>query len=862
MPLCLFDREWLTVYHMNRRMDTATLWALWLFDCQEGQMRVSSRTRLMVERRPGYTGRDPQQVRLQRRRTRLRITVASWLVGAGGGLVVAWEAGEQFSLPVIGIAVIGGAAVGYLLLAVCRALARLLSAWWYRIRGQRLNRILQRNLQLAVEYLSRHSSDPQALTDLAIALYLRGDNEEALSRLKQVQQLGDPSARSFNVLAAVQAARGSWQEAVEALLTSLQQTTDDDGPPAANVAVLLAHLPQGSPGEQELHDVALSVDARALSNIAVREMKAKNTSAALGCLRQSVKQKPNYPYALANLGVLEFREGDLQNAARHLDVAARLGHNAPDFLSDLGGVLAVGNDLDGAEYILKLARKLNSQHPAATVNQGCLYVATGRYESALQQLPGEYQDEVIRTVARHAEAVAHAGLGAYNSAEECACQARDADPDHPEIATTLGTIQWQLGKYPEARELFEMVQEYAPERLAARLNLARGDIAVGRPRQALEILRQLREEHGDDLRLTFDIGAAHLMSAVAYDKEDATRTEQLLFASALDMAIEAFEACTDTTSDVVGEAHFNLGLAYYLREDYELATNHFLKAAKLLPEDWQTKFCIGTVLALTAQKAQEEHGTRPGELTSRATGLFKKARAQLQKAAEAQRPAADVFCNLGLICYQLGDHEQAINAFRRFLQMSPGAEANNNVALVYAQQGHEAYRRVEQSHWLPADRRKSLMDEAQRVLSRAIHYFYEALRSEALNAVLHCNVGLAYMLRNQRHDIERAMDHWQQMRETGGAWAAQQFRSMMEVVDSKETAKVRFMDSELEMHPIEVTEAIIGLPPLLGEVGYVVLPVMDHGQWQLEAVDSRVQAALELRNKLTRARQRMHAMAQ
>ena len=194
--------------------------------------------------------------------------------------------------------------------------------------------------------------------------------------------------------------------------------------------------------------------------------------------------------------------------------------------------------------------------------------------------------------------------------------------------------------------------------------------------------------------------------------------------------------------------------------------------------------------------------------------------------------------------------------------MSPGAEANNNIALVYAQQGHEAHRRVEQSHWLPEVRRKSLMDEAQRMLSRAIHYFYEALRTEALNAVLHCNVGLAYMLRNQRHDIERAMDHWQQMRETGGAWAAQQFRSMMEVVDSKESAKVGFMDSELEMHPIEVTEAIIGLPPLLGEVGYVVLPVMDDSQWQLEAVDSRVQAALELRDRLARATQRMHTMAQ
>ena len=96
----------------------------------------------------------------------------------------------------------------------------------------------------------------------------------------------------------------------------------------------------------------------------------------------------------------------------------------------------------------------------------------------------------------------------------------------------------------------------------------------------------------------------------------------------------------------------------------------------------------------------------------------------------------------------------------------------------------------------------------------------------------------------------------------GGAWAAAQFQSMMEVVDSKGTAKVRFLDSELEMHPIEVTEAIIGLPPLLGEVGYVVLPVMDAGQWQLEAVDSRVQAALDLRDQLAGARGRMPALAE
>ncbi len=826
-------------------------------------MRVSSQARLMMETRPGYTSRGAQQVRLPRRLGWLGIALASGVIGAGSGLLFAREVTHQLSLPVIVVAVVGGAGLGYLLLAICRALVRALSAWWYRIRQQQLTRMFQRSLALAVEDLRSRSSDPEALTDLAIALYLCGDNEEALSCLEQLPKLGDgPDTRSLNVLAAVQAARGHWQEAIEALLASLRSAPNKDDPSAANVATLLAQLPEDWSGEQALYDAVASLDARALNNIAARAIKAKNTSTALDELHQSLKERPNYPHALANLGVLECYQGKLQDAARHLDAAARLGDNAPDFLSNLGGVLAMGGDLKGAEYILRLARRFNPEHPAATVNQGCLYVAMGRYESALQWLSDQYEDKLVGMVAWYAKALAHAGLGAYDTAEEYVRQAYDIDPDDPEVATTLGTIQWQLGKYSQARQLFETVQAHSPERVAARLNLARGEIADGHSRQALEILRQLREERGDDWQLTFDTGVAHLLSAVAYNKDDATRTEQLLFASALDMAIEAFEACAETASDIAGEAHFNLGLAYYLRNDYELATDHFLKAARLLPPDSVTNFCIGTVLALAAQKAQEQHETRPGVLTSQAAGLFKKAQIQLQKAAEAERPTADVFCNLGLVCYRLGDHERAANAFRRFLQMAPGAEANNNVALVYAQQGHEAYRRAEQSHWLPDARKKSLKVEAQSMFSRAIHYFYQALRTETLNPVLHCNVGLAYMLRNQRHDVERAMDHWQQMREAGGAWAAQQFRSMMEVVDGKETAKVRFLDSELEMHPIDVAAAIIGLPPLLGEVKYVVLPVMDAGQWQLPAVDSRVQAAVVLRNRLISVRGRMQALAE
>jgi len=69
-------------------------------------MRVSSRARLMIVSTAEYSGRDAQQVRLQRRRTWLRITVASWVVGAGGGLLLAWNAVGQLSLLVTAVAAV------------------------------------------------------------------------------------------------------------------------------------------------------------------------------------------------------------------------------------------------------------------------------------------------------------------------------------------------------------------------------------------------------------------------------------------------------------------------------------------------------------------------------------------------------------------------------------------------------------------------------------------------------------------------------------------------------------------------------------------------------------------------------------
>ena len=823
-------------------------------------MRISLQARAIAERPSGRAREVARQTKLPRRYGRVLITSAYMVVGAVGGGVYAQAVAGRPDLFTIGLAALGGVAAGYLVVAVPQLAIHFLLKQWYRLLSRRWQQIEEDRAERAVRALQERQDDPRALADLGIAHYLLGAAHQAVDYMTQACQQAGESPDLLNALAAAEAAQGHWEQAA-ATLSSAVQLQADHAPTLSNLGTLLATIPAGSELEAYLSSALPAGGARAMNNLAVREIRAGNTQEALAHLEQALARQPHYPHPQANLGVLAFAKGDLQAATVNLAAAAQFGGNDPDILSNLGGVLAKGGDWVRAAAVLRLARRLAPRYVSAAVNEGCVQIELGRYHEAIEGLPTVPADEPLAAFVWHNIAWAYAALGEYKQAREYELKAADARPTDPDIYTTLGCIEWELGDHQQARAHFQYVLEVEPESFQAAINLARAEIAAGHLREALQILEGLQPDHPDDVQLTFDLGVAHLMNAVRLRKDDMNPTEQRLFLYAVDSSIGAFERNLANDQGMAAESQLNLGLAHYLRENYDIAAHQCQQALKLLPEDTQIHLCAGTALAQEAARVQEHHEGAPGALAPPARRLLRQARVHLRKAAEDTQAGPDVFCNLGLVCYQLDEFEEAVKALRRFVQVESGAEAHNNLALVYGRQGLQVYRRSRVGRLADEIKSNPLVDQARRLLSTAIHYFSEALRIDHLNPVMHSNIGLAYMLRNRPTDVERALDHWQLMRRAGGEWAERQFERLMQFVHSQETAKAEFHDVHMALRPVSIPEFISGLPPLMGDLVYVVEPMMDRGQWELEATDPNVQFALRARRRVAELQHRLQRLA-
>ncbi len=823
-------------------------------------MHISSRARAVADRVTSPRHDTGEQVKLPRRYGQLALTAASMLIGATGGAVYEYAVAGHRSLLVMSLAAVGGAALGYLILAVPRLTLHYFLNKWYRLIHRHWQEVWQRQARQAVQRLAKSVDDAQALGNLGIAHYLLGAAEKAADYLDQACQRAADHPNLLNAQAAAQAAEGHWDQAVQALLTA-KQLQPDYPPTSSNLATLLATMPSGSNLARILGNTGITSGVRTLNNLAVHEIKDGNTQAATAHLQQALRQRPYYAHAQANLGVLALGDNDLQTAVLHLAAAAQFVQNNSDILSNLAVAMVKAGYWARAAAVLRRARRLEPRHMAVAINEGCLQVEMGRYEEAAQRFRTIPAGEPNSPLAWHNMAVAYASLERYEEAKEYALQAGEARPTDPDVFTTLGAIEWELGDYQQARARFQYVLEMVPESLGATVNLARGAIAAGDEQEALKVLQNLASDYPDDAHLTFDLAVAYLMAAVRRWKREMNRTERQLFLNSVDASVEAFQKDLSHAEGMIGESHFNLGLAYYLRDEQEIAAHHFQKALELLPEGPEIYFCLGTALAEEAFNIQHRHEAESDELVPTARTFLQQACIHLKKAAVATHPTAAAFCNLGLVSYRLDRIDEAVKALRRFVHLEPTAEAYNDLALVYAKQGQEMYRRSHVGSLMRDIRSGVALDKARRLLSTAIHYFSEALRSERQNPVLHSNIGLAYMLRNHATDVEQALRHWQLMRQTGGEWAERQFERMLEFMHTEQTVKAEFHDVHMSLRPIDIMASINGLPPLMGEVLYVVEPVMDRGPWELEATDPDVQTALRARRKAFTVEQRLRRLS-
>lgn len=210
--------------------------------------------------------------------------------------------------------------------------------------------------------------------------------------------------------------------------------------------------------------------------------------------------------ALFNLGKLEARLGQLEEAGVHLEraVLARPAYLAEAHLV-MARALAAGGDPMAALRVLDEARRADPSWPEPLVEQGILLRQLGRSEDARL---------------------------AYAAALELA-------PGHANALNNLGYLEELEGRWELARRLYESSLRTDPRSRAARVNLARllarapaspGVVDVAAGERALELLRSL-EQDPEELEL-LQLLAAALARAGRFGEASELAARALAVASA------------------------------------------------------------------------------------------------------------------------------------------------------------------------------------------------------------------------------------------------------------------------------------------------------------------------------------------
>lgn len=159
-------------------------------------------------------------------------------------------------------------------------------------------------------------------------------------------------------------------------------------------------------------------------NSTALDMDGDRESVAEGKLKLLVASGRGTAVAYFNLGIIEFRHGDLENAAKNLEKADALSPNDPETQNNLGVIYCYRGNYRRAEQMLRQTTEKKPEWPKAWDNLGLTLYRMERFKDAREA----FEKEV---------AIApDAAFGYYNLG--CACAAAgDADAAEKAFQTSI-----------------------------------------------------------------------------------------------------------------------------------------------------------------------------------------------------------------------------------------------------------------------------------------------------------------------------------------------------------------------------------------------------------------------------------------
>ncbi|MGI5818812.1 MAG: tetratricopeptide repeat protein [Armatimonadota bacterium] len=819
-------------------------------------MRTLGRKLSVPEVPEQLTDETAWAVYLPRRRTRRLYRVLALAIGVGAGLAYArFVADDPGRLWTVALAALG-AVLGYVLVLMPAVLVngsrKLLVSLGVKRRARALRRSIDRIIRKAERDLEKERDDRSAWERLGAASLLKGEEQRAVAAFEQVCEVSANGECNLNLAVAL-AETSEIDKAADLLLESAQ-SPDTARVAHHNLGVLLSRHPRQDVVDRILGDLDGFHAPAILSNVGAWELARGDLGLAERYLQRAVEEDPAAVAARANLGLVAYRRGELQEAVELLHEASYLDPMNPTLANDLGALLCAAGKPLVAARVLSRAALLAPASPEVEINRGCLRISLGQYEDALESFAEPLVRDRYPALAAHNGALALIALGRLEAAREEIEWGLERAPGDAGLLNNLGCLAWAERDDTAMVQIMSGLEESSDP--GATLNIAAARIAAGRTTEALEMLEGLRERNIRDPLVSFYRGLAMLTEAIELYRPRMARRQRERFFEALHKCVRPFNAVVSSETAGSVEAQVNLALYRYLRLEFAAAADGFIAATKAFPQNGFAHYCAGTALAEEARRIQQE-SERGGELVGRARDLLKRARRHLETAIECDEVTADVFCNLGMCAYDLGDTESALNSFKRMVQLEDSADSNNNLAIVHAREGQQLQHSARAASLSSAERERDMLNRAGSHLSTALHYFLKALEHSRDDPVLHGNMGLAYMLRNRGDDVEAALRHWQRMLALGGASAGRRYEELTALAHGDESQRASFDEALMEFRSLDPRRCMMAPPPRLSGARQALQAIREETDWELLSDDPAVRDLLRQRDRLAGLEKRL-----
>ncbi len=400
---------------------------------------------------------------------------------------------------------------------------------------------------------------------------------------------------------------GKPREATESLETAARGYVAEPGE-------AFAEIPSDgeAPGvDSFLSTGALSADA--LNNLALAEAEVGDTARAVARLKAALRVEPGHPQALANLGVLAYRQGRLDVAWKYLDAARQIEDalELPETttLNHLGVVASAQGRL--GEGLELFQRASDTEHAEVEVyyNLGRAYIEHAKPDLGVQALR----------------------------------QSFSLNPNDADVHTVLGVAYLLRGRaqfYPEAlKHLKRALQLDATHRTAA-INLALALVEI----RNLEVAEKTLAH---ELRLfPGDASARYLSGLVTLETSTAGRTPEHIWVTAAENFDAAFGARPDMTA-----ALYNAALCQFMMGFRDTASKLLESATQRDPSLGPAYYLIGFGHAVAKRDAE--------------------ALKAWKLAAQFEPSNPDVHANIGALLYRKGEFEASARSYLKAHQLLP-----------------------------------------------------------------------------------------------------------------------------------------------------------------------------------------------